>query len=122
MSDFNIPESKWNGFFHFNVGHLLILIGMMGSGFWWFVTYDREFNRTKSSVDVLVITVDKLATKVDTIDETGTHYSHRDDSLANMNSERLIKLEGQFEKIDRIAMTLDDITSWVKEQKQVKNK
>lgn len=121
-------HSHWGNFFQFNIGHLLIILGMCGSAVWWFITYDREITLTKVMVGSLTITVDRLATKVENMDEHGTRFSQfnlgKDGDLIKSNFDHVLKLEeisSQMQpKVDRMDYNLTAITEWVKGQQNKK--
>jgi hypothetical protein len=129
-----IGNGRWNnsqwgrGFFQFNVGHLMIIVGMMGSFMWWFINYDRDFTVQKINTQNLVNVVAKLADHVESIDSKGTRFSQTgvNEGVAAVarSDARLTKLEqGDSQlipKIDKMEFNLESISEWVNEQKNKK--
>ncbi len=115
----------WHGF---NIGHVLIILGMVCTAFWWFITYDRDFTIAKMTVSQQAELLKKLSDRVDGIDEHGTHFSQsglRDElGLMADNSKRVTKLEeinvALLPRIERMDINLQQCADWVKEQRQNK--
>jgi hypothetical protein len=121
-------SSHWRSFLQFNIGHLLIIIGMLTSAVWWFITYDREFTVTKFTVSSLADTVKTLAGKVDSMDVNGTRFSQKgiDKELdfLKQTAERVTKLEQInveiLPRIEKMDYNLQGVSDWVKTQKEKK--
>lgn len=123
MSEYE-RESHWQQFWHFNLGHLLIILGMLSTAVWWFLQYDREFTITKMTVARLAETVDRLSDRVERMDTTGTNFSQRgigrDDEFQKATVERLKSVEGAIANLNLMKFQIDEIAGWVKEQKAEK--
>lgn len=122
-NNYNNGNGHWSNFWQFNVGHLLIIIGMVVSAAWWFVTYDREITLTRISVKQLSDTVDKLASKVDRMDDTGTRFSQqgigRDSEFVKQTMERINKLEPLISQVNMVSYQVNEISTWVKQQRDM---
>jgi hypothetical protein len=113
-------------FLQVNLGHLLILIAMLGSAIWWFVTYDRSILETRLAVTGLVEAKRSMEARIDSIDQQGTHYSQRNldkeldvlkSTTDRINKVEQITYEAQ-QRLDKMTWQVNGISEWVEEQKK----
>lgn len=123
MTALTEKDTSWGQFWHFNLGHLLIILGMLVSTIWWVISYDREFQTTKLTVAQLAATVEKISQRVERMDLSGTTFSQRgiarDDDFQRMTASRLQSIESTVQNFNVIRYQIDEISNWVKEQQQM---
>lgn len=119
-------NGKWQTFLQFNVGHLLIIISMLGTAFWWFVTYDREFTVAKLTIGQQGELGRALTIRVDNIDNNGTRYSQKnidkEFELYKNSVERITRLEqansALLPKVDQLVFRMQSVFDYIEEQKK----
>jgi hypothetical protein len=118
--------TKWNTFFQFNIGHLLIIISMCSTALWWFVTFDRDFTIAKLTLAQQVKTTEILANRVEGIDNNGTRFSQKnidkEFDLYKNAVERITHLEQSdnnfMPKFEQFSYRMQTVFDFIDEQKR----
>lgn len=100
---------------------------MITTAVWWFVVYDRQLTVAQITIRDQTILIDKLSTRVDQIDEHGTHFSQsniaKDLVTTLQGADRIVKLEQAnaqlAPRIERLDLNVQYMLEWVKEQKEL---
>ena len=120
------------GFWNFNLGHVVILLGMLGGFVVWFSKFESRMGATSRGLEVLTREMEKtfaeqrdsmaaLSRRVREMDEQGTRKSQQlitaDESVNRINTARIDELEKiNREWIPKVAAMARDVhwlVSWI---------
>jgi hypothetical protein len=109
-----------DGFWSFNVGHLLTLLGMMAVFFGWFLVYDRQINSNTIGLNQLFEISKSINERVSRLDERDTMPGRDTQVKVAAHDTRItaneVALREILPKMTRIEIKLDDLSENVRKR------